>query len=131
MRLETVDSVIERRRENVDLYRTRLDSDRVFWPPCREYEFNTFHTFIVQADKRDDLQRHLAERGIETAVHYPVPIHLQPAAKELGYKRGDFPVTESQAERVLSLPIHQFLSEQDIEYVARTVNGFGDAIETS
>jgi dTDP-4-amino-4,6-dideoxygalactose transaminase len=58
-------------------------------------------------------------------VHYPVPLHLQPAAKGLGYERGDFPVTELQSERILSLPVHQFLTEQDIEYVVEMISGFG------
>ena len=66
----------------------------------------------------------LAMKGIRTAIHYPIPIHLQPAAQGLGYKGGQFPVTERQAERILTLPIHQFLSTDDIEYVAETVNGF-------
>ena len=131
MRLGTVDSVIEQRRKNADLYRARLGPNRVFAPACRAFEFNTFHTFVVQTNARDDLQRHLADQGIETAVHYPIPIHLQPAAKDLGYKQGDFPVTERQSERILSLPIHQFMSQEDIEYVVDAINGFGGAIKTS
>jgi dTDP-4-amino-4,6-dideoxygalactose transaminase len=63
-------------------------------------------------------------KGIRTAIHYPVPIHLQPVAKDLGYKRGQFPATERQADRILALPIHQFLSTDDIEYVAEAINGF-------
>ena len=79
-------------------------------PPCRNEEFNTFHTFVVQVDRRDELQAYLQGRGIKTAIHYPVPIHLQPAARALGHKKGDFPVTERQAERILTLPVNQYMS---------------------
>jgi dTDP-4-amino-4,6-dideoxygalactose transaminase len=122
--LGRLDDVVAARRANAAAYRQRLDPKAVFMPPCLPAEFNSFHTFVIQVDRRDDLQRHLAERGIGTAIHYPVPIHLQPAARDLNHKAGDFPVTERQAQRILTLPIHQFLSIEDIDYVADTVNGF-------
>ncbi|MBI1774197.1 MAG: DegT/DnrJ/EryC1/StrS family aminotransferase [Proteobacteria bacterium] len=123
-RLDRLDSIIAKRRHSAQLYRERLDSAHVYVPPCRNEEFNTFHTFVVQLDRRDELQRYLKDRGIGTKIHYPVPIHLQPAAAELGYAQGSLPITERQAERILSLPIHQYLSADDIDYVAETVNGF-------
>ncbi len=124
MRLERFDSVIERRRANAARYRSLLNPVHVFVPPCRDVEFNSFHTFVVQVEARDALQAHLKARGIETAVHYPVPIHLQPAARDLGYRAGDLPVAERQAGRILSLPVHQFLLPEDIEQVSATINGF-------
>ncbi len=123
-RLNRLDDLIRRRRAHVELYRSLLDPRHVFWPPERQIEFNTYHTFVVQVDRRDELQRHLAERGIGTAIHYPIPIHLQPAAQNLGYKRGDFPVTERQAERIIALPIHQTLKPDQIREVAAVVNRF-------
>ena len=66
-------------------------------PAERERAFDTYHTFVVQVDGRDRLQAFLKDRGVGTAIHYPVPIHLQPAAESLGYRAGDFPVTERQA----------------------------------
>ena len=87
-------------------------------------EFNTYHTYVIQCDRRDELQRHLAGCGIGTAIHYPVPIHLQPAASHLGYKKGDLPVTERQAQRILTLPVNQTLSGEDIAFVAESVNRF-------
>lgn len=124
MRLGRTDGIIEKRRANARLYRELLADTAVFIPPCREPEFNTFHTFVVQLDRRDELRAFLAERGIETAVHYPVPIHLQPAAAELGFEEGDFPMTEKQAARIVSLPIHQYLSDDDIGYVAASIKAF-------
>ncbi len=124
MRLATLDDVIGQRRANAEIYCQLLDPAHVYIPPSRNIEFNSFHTFVIQVDERDKLKEFLARRGIRTAIHYPVPIHLQPAAESLGYKKGQFPVTERQADRILTLPIHQFLSNDDIEYVAEMVNGF-------
>jgi dTDP-4-amino-4,6-dideoxygalactose transaminase len=124
MRLAKLDDVITQRRANAEIYCQLLDPAHVYIPPGHNIEFNSFHTFVIQVDERDRLKDFLAMKGIRTAVHYPIPIHLQPAAQGLGYRRGQFPMTERQAGRILTLPIHQFLSTDDIEYVAETVNGF-------
>jgi dTDP-4-amino-4,6-dideoxygalactose transaminase len=116
--------VIERRRRNVAQYRDGLAGLPLFVPPCRDIEFNTFHTFVVQTDRRDELQKYLAGRGIETTIHYPIPIHLQPAAAHLGHRRGAFPVTERQAGRILTFPVNQFLSATDIGYICANVREF-------
>ncbi len=80
--------------------------------------------FIVQADNRDALKAHLASKGVESLVYYGTPLHLHPAAQRLGYKRGDFPVGERQADRVLALPHHQHLTPEQIGYAADAVNEF-------
>lgn len=124
IRLRHLPSVIERRRRNVAQYRTGLEGLPLFIPPCRNIEFNTFHTFVVQTDRRDELQKYLAGRGIETTIHYPIPIHLQPAAAHLGLRRGAFPVTERQATQILTFPVNQFLSAPDIGYICANVREF-------
>jgi dTDP-4-amino-4,6-dideoxygalactose transaminase len=123
-RLEKLPDVIAKRRANAALYQSLLHHDRLYVPPCRNEEFNTFHTFVVQLDRRDELQAYLKERGIRTAIHYPVPIHLQPAARALGHKKGDFPIAERQAERILTLPVNQYMSPADVEIVADEVLAF-------
>jgi dTDP-4-amino-4,6-dideoxygalactose transaminase len=123
-RFDRMNDIIRRRRDNAARYRALLDASRVFMPPDRQIEFNTYHTFVVQVDRRDALQRHLAKHSIGTAVHYPIPIHLQPAAASLGHKPGDFPVTERQAGRILTLPVNQSLRPKQIEEVAACVNEF-------
>lgn len=122
-RLRQVPEVTQARRRNAERYRTALSSI-VACPEERVEEFNVHHVFVIQCDRRDELKAFLAERGIETKVHYPVPIHLQPCAKELGYARGDFPVAERQAERILSLPIHQWLSDSQLREVCDAVADF-------
>ena len=123
-RLDALDDVIAARRKNAARYRALLDAEHVFHPACTAEQFNSFHTFVVQVDRRDELQRHLADHGIGTSIHYPIPIHLQPAARALGYGLGSFPVVERQAHRILSLPIHQFLGDDDIVRIATTVNEY-------
>ena len=124
MRLRRVDDVIARRRANAARYDASLDRGSVFVPRDDPAAFNTYHLYVVQVERRDELQAQLAARGIATKVHYPVPIHLQPAAQTLGYRRGSLPVTERQAERILSIPIHQFLSADDVAHVADSINAF-------
>ena len=114
-RLDRLPDVIEKRRCNAKLYRDVLDSANVFVPPEEDNEFNTYHTFVIQVDRRTDLQEHLHSNNIHTTIHYPVPIHLQPAARNLGYRNGDFPVTEAQSGRILTLHVNQYLEENDIQ----------------
>lgn len=123
-RLTRLEAIIKSRRANAELYRSLLNPDFVFVPDDDLREKNSYHTFVVQVDRRDELIAHLLSCGIGTAIHYPIPIHLQPAAKFLGFGEGSFPVTEKQAKRILTLPINQHLKEQEIETIAQTVNSF-------
>jgi dTDP-4-amino-4,6-dideoxygalactose transaminase len=123
-RLRALPTVIDARRANAARYREALAGVPVFHPACRSEEHNTFHTFVIQCDRRDELAAFLAARGIGTAIHYPVPIHLQPAARALGHRAGDFPAAERQAGRVLSLPIHQYLQPAEIDRVVAAVHEF-------
>ncbi|MDX6770462.1 MAG: DegT/DnrJ/EryC1/StrS family aminotransferase [Elusimicrobiota bacterium] len=87
-------------------------------------EHAVYHTFIVASEKRDALKAFLSEHGVDTAVHYPVPIHLQDAAKALGWKPGAFPEAERQAGRILSLPVYPELSDEDRDRVAALIREF-------
>ena len=123
-RLPLLSEIAKKRRGNASLYRSVLDPNVVFSPPDLEMEFNTWHTFVIQVENRDQLRQFLASRNIETAIHYPIPIHLQPAGQYLGYRHGDFPNTERQADRILSLPIHQYLTGDQLGLVAKSINEF-------
>ena len=75
-------------------------------------------------DKRNELKKYLLKNGINTTIHYPIPIHLQPAAKFLKYKRGSFPVAEVQSKRILTLPINQYLKHEQIKMICNKINYF-------
>ena len=89
-----------------------------------DYAYHAYHIYAVLAEKRNELKKYLEKKGIATVVHYPTPIHLQPAYKDLGYKRGDFPVTEDLAEKTISLPIFPEIKDSEIEYVCKTIREF-------
>jgi dTDP-4-amino-4,6-dideoxygalactose transaminase len=115
----------EKRRANVAFYQNvlaGLPGLRV--PADHPYEKAVYHTFVVQADRRNELKQYLAQYGIGTAIHYPIPIHLQKAAAGLGYSRGSFPVAERQAERILSLPVYPELNQEELDYVAQAIRRF-------
>ena len=83
-----------------------------------------FHVYHINVKKRDQLQQYLIKNSVDAKVHYPIPIHLQPAAKYLKYKHGDFPIAEKMANTTMSLPVHEFIKEKDIKYVANLINNF-------
>ena len=121
-RIKNLDNVIKKRRLNAALYRERLDQKLIYFPSEEKSQFNSMHTFVIQTDKRDQLAQFLKDNGIQTAIHYPRPSHLQPAASQLGYKYGDFPITEKQAECILTLPIHQYLGSSEIDIICELIN---------
>jgi dTDP-4-amino-4,6-dideoxygalactose transaminase len=87
---------------------------------------HVYHLFVVETGRRDELRRHLHDAGVQTGVHYPVPIHLQRAYEDLGHKPGDFPNAERLAARMLSLPMFPELRPEQLAYVADQVRRFFD-----
>ncbi len=122
--LTKLDKIIKSRRKNAQIYRNELKSDNVFIPRPDLNTFDTYHTFVVQVEQREKLIKYLQKNGVQTSIHYPNPIHLQPAAKYLGYKKGSFPVTESQSKKILTLPVNQFLKEKHLLYIIKCINKF-------
>ena len=96
----------------------------IILPPRRKNFRHVYHIYIIQVKRRDELLSYLIKNEIEAKIHYPIPLHLQEACKHFGYKKGDFPVAESQAESIISLPVHQHLSPQQVEYVIQKVRDF-------
>jgi dTDP-4-amino-4,6-dideoxygalactose transaminase len=92
-------------------------------PPGPESR-HVYHLYVIKSEKRDALQEFLTSKGVATAVHYPTPIHLQPAYRHLGYRRGDFPVAERWSGEILSLPMFVGLRDEEVEYVASAVAEF-------
>ena len=123
-RLDKLDKIIKERRKNAQTYFDEIQAEEIYMPKEKKHEFNTYHTFVIQAEKRDALKVFLINRKIETVIHYPTPIHLQPAANDLGYKNGDFPVTENQSKNILTLPINQSLSRDEVQTIISSVNEF-------
>jgi dTDP-4-amino-4,6-dideoxygalactose transaminase len=111
------------RRANAKYYHERL-KDVVGAPIDGPGMKCVYHTYVLQADRRDALAAHLASRGVGSKIHYPIPIHMQKAAREYGYRRGMFPVCERQAGRILSIPVYSELTPAQREFVADSVLDF-------
>ena len=122
--MKKLQKVIEKRRKNFKLYKKFLNRDFVFFPDEKKYQFNTYHTFVVQVNKRDSLIKFFKKNKISTAIHYPIPIHLQPAAKYLKYKKGSLKNTEKQSKKILTLPINQYLKDSEIKFISKKINLF-------
>lgn len=111
------------RRHHAETYRRQLQHV-VKVPVDKPSEHAVYHNFVVLAQKRDELMCFLLTKGIETKIHYPVPIHLQPAATSLGYKMGDFPVAERMTREMLSLPIYSELRSEEINAIIPEIVAF-------
>jgi len=113
------------RRRNASYYNKLLsDIPEVTFTKEAEYATSVYHLYVIQVDDRDGLQQFLAEKGIATGLHYPLPLHLQKAYVHIGCGKGSFPVTEKIAERLLSLPMFPELTEEQIEYVVDAIKEF-------
>jgi dTDP-4-amino-4,6-dideoxygalactose transaminase len=123
VKMDYLNEWTEKRRDNALYYRERLEKV-VKCPEDSQDYYSVYHTFIIQAPKRDQLLTYLESRGIGSKVHYPIPIHLQKAASGLGYGKGSFPKTEAQAETILSLPVYPELSIEQREYVVSSILSF-------
>jgi len=123
--LKKLDWVTGRRIENAKRYDEGLKDVPQITIPSRNPDVKqVYHLYVIQAERRDELMAFLAEKEVETKIHYPIPLHLQPGLKQLGYKKRDFPVCERQAEHILSLPIHEYLTEEQIDFVIETIRHF-------
>lgn len=118
-----LDGWIERCRKIASFYRDELEG-LVWVPRDKPHEFGIYHNFIIRTDQRDVLMDYLLQQGIETKVHYPIPIHLQKCAKDLGYSVGDFPVVETHARTIMSLPLYPELTDEEAALVTSKIKRF-------
>jgi dTDP-4-amino-4,6-dideoxygalactose transaminase len=124
-KLKYIEAWTEQRQDKAALYNDLLSGvEEIETPKEREGAECVHHIYVIQTDDRDRLKSCLTENGIGTGLHYPVPLHLQPAYKHLGYKEGDFPVAEKAAGRILSLPMYPELTENQIQYVCDKIREF-------
>ncbi len=125
VKLKHLDEWTDGRRRNAAFYQKALAQiPGILLPQDKIQEKAVYHTFIVQVERRDELKEFLATRGIDTAIHYPRPIHLQGAAAPLGKLPGSFPVAEKQAKRILSLPVYPELTREQLDWVAASIRDF-------
>lgn len=123
IQLRALDQSSETRRQLAFRYNDRL-RPYVAVPDEGADQYCVYQTYVIQAERRDELQKYLVENGVEALVHYKTPIHLQPAARSLGYSAGDFPATMRHVGRILSLPLYPSLTHQQQDVVVELIANF-------
>ena len=105
-------------------YLNEINNKKIILPKIREKAEHVYHLFVIKTENRDGLQQYLLEKGIKTQIHYPIPPHLSGCYKELGYKKGDFPITEALACEILSLPLYYGMTDEELDYVIEALNNY-------
>lgn len=113
------------RRRIAGRYNTSLKSlEEVILPVEQSWAESVYHLYVIQANKRDELRSYLKEKGIETGIHYPLPLHMQPAYKYLGYKKNDLKITTYIAEQIVSLPLYPEIEDDTVDYICKCIKDF-------
>jgi dTDP-4-amino-4,6-dideoxygalactose transaminase len=118
VKLKYLDRWNDQRRQAAAAYDKALADTDIEIPTEMDYGRHVYHLYVVQSDNRDALRQQLTDAGIESGLHYPTPLHLQEAYRFLGYKHGEFPVTEKVKSRILSLPMYPGIHSEAVERVA-------------
>lgn len=121
VKLNYLDEWNSARRQHAQQYNDLFGGTPVITPSTPDYAEPVYHLYIARVEDRDGLQEFLSERKVFTGIHYPIPIHLQQAYKELGYQRGDFPITERYADQIVSLPMYAELTPEMIDYTVNSI----------
>jgi dTDP-4-amino-4,6-dideoxygalactose transaminase len=122
VKLNYLDEDTARRREVAHYYLNHIINKDVILPIINDWDAHVFHLFIIRSSRRDELQKHLTENGIQTIIHYPIPPHKQNAYKE--WNHYSYPITEKIHEEVLSLPISQIITDDEVKRVVEVINSF-------
>jgi dTDP-4-amino-4,6-dideoxygalactose transaminase len=122
VKLRHLDRWNDLRRAHAARYRELLGATPLVLPREMDYARHIYHLYVIQTEERALLQQSLSEAGVQTGIHYPVPVHLQPAYASLGHKPGDFPEAERQAAQVLSLPMYPELTDEQLSQVAEAIH---------
>jgi dTDP-4-amino-4,6-dideoxygalactose transaminase len=121
VKLPHLDGWNDRRRAVAKRYGQRLAGQGIELPTEESHAHHVYHLYVIQTDDREGLRDFLAQRGIETGLHYPIPLHQQEAYAFLGYRTGDFPVTEKATQRILSLPMYPDMPMEAVDYVSDAI----------
>ncbi len=124
--LDKLDHITQMRIRNAQYLDQGLAPIKGVTIPPRDSENirQVYHIYSLRFERRDELQKYLEDRGIDAKVHYPIPMHLQPAAAEFGHKRGDFPVAEAICDSVMSLPVHEFITKEQMDIMISAIREF-------
>ena len=123
-KLPSLDKVNENRRATAAKYLAGINNPEVILPFVPDYTNPVWHIFGIRCKRRDELEKFLNESGIATNKHYPIPMHLQECYKDLGFKKGDYPIAEEISETELSIPMYYGMTNEEVQYVIDRINEF-------
>ena len=126
VKMKHLDEFNSERCDIAERYLNEIKNPLIRMPKIRPGADSTWHQFVIHCDRRDELKEYLEKRDIGTLIHYPIPPHLSEAYEYLGKKRGDYPITEKYADEVLSLPMYNGMTAEEIQTVIDAVNQFGE-----
>ena len=126
VKLPYLDKMNSERRRIANRYLSEIKNNRIILPLVPDYAVPVWHIFGIRCEERDLLDKYLSDAGIGTNKHYPIPIHLQECYKDLGFRRGDFPISEEISNTELSLPMYYGMTDDEISYVIKMLNKFGE-----
>lgn len=126
VKLKHLDEFNAERCAIAERYLSEIKNPLIRMPKIRPGADSTWHQFVIHCDRRDELKEYLEKRDIGTLIHYPIPPHLSEAYQYLGKKRGDYPITEKYADEVLSLPMYNGMTDEEIRTVIDAINQFGE-----
>ncbi len=124
VKLEHYNELKKERISLAETYLNKINNKSIILPEIREMADAIWHLFVVKVENRDKFQEHLTSNGIGTQIHYPIPPHLSKAYGYLGYKKDDFPITENYANTLISLPLYDGMTEEEIMYVINVINRY-------
>ncbi|MGH7800732.1 MAG: DegT/DnrJ/EryC1/StrS family aminotransferase [Thermodesulfobacteriota bacterium] len=129
VKLKKLDKWNEMRGKIASAYNQLLESSHVITPKEASYAKHVYHLYVIRSKRREELKHFLGKRGIQTLSHYPIPIYLQEAYRELGLKKGSYPQAEKCAEEILSLPMYPALKLEQIAYIGEVINKFNKQVD--
>ena len=124
VKLSHLDELNDERKRIAEKYLNGIKNPRLILPQLRAGSEHVYHQFVVRTERRDEFKKYLEDSGIKTVIHYPIPPHLAECYERLGYKRGDFPIAEQYADEVLSLPMFNGMTDEEINFVIEVCNGY-------
>ena len=123
--IKKIDHITDMRIRNANFFDKELSTVKEVIIPERHVDNKQdFHLYVIRVKERDKLQKFLTENGIDAKIHYPITMHLQPASKDFGYSEGDFPLTEKICKEILSLPVHEFITEEQTQFTVAKIKEF-------
>jgi len=124
VKLSHLHELASERQHIADLYLHGILNPKIQLPMIRDGADHVYHQFVIKCDERGNLQQYLADNGVKTLIHYPIPPHLSEVYSKLGFKKGDFPIAEQDADTILSLPMYNGFTAEEIDYVIDVINNY-------